>query len=69
MELADADVPRTRLLNNRHESGEVALKEPAAQWPHQEQPFARLVISLQRLNYFHAIKVANAGERFKGLLV
>jgi hypothetical protein len=35
----------------------------------QEQRFARLAISFQLLNYFHAIKVANAGKLFKGLLV
>ena len=32
-------------------------------------PLARVTISFQVLNYFHAIKVANAGKRFKGLLV
>jgi hypothetical protein len=56
-------------LRNSYESRKVAPKESAAQGSHHGQPFARLAISFQVLNYFHAIKVANAGKRFKGLLV
>lgn len=50
-------------------SGKAAPKDRGAPELHQGQTFARLAISFQLLNYFHAITVANTGKRFKGLLV
>jgi hypothetical protein len=67
--LACSSVPLRGFFRNSYESRKVAPKERGAYGLHQGQPFARFAISFQLLNYFHAIKVANAGKRFKGLLV
>jgi hypothetical protein len=54
---------------NRCESQKAAPTKCGVHGLCQRQLFARLAISFQVLNYFHPIKVANAGKRFKGLLV
>ena len=56
-------------MRTRYKGRKVAPRERGAHRLHQGQPFARPAISFQLLSNFHPIKVANAGERFKGLLV
>jgi hypothetical protein len=70
--LAGSSAPGTGFFRNGYENRKVAAKERGTHGPNRfgrAIHFARLAISFQLFNYFHAIKVANAGKRFKGLLV
>lgn len=67
--MAGSGVPGVGFFRNGYESLKVVPKERGAHGLRQGQWFARLAIPFQVLNYFHPIKVANAGKRFKGLLV